>query len=115
MAYSYFLIVWNHACPLPCCFLNISLFGFIATMIKLSTWPLGFRPSRGKTDQFHRGIELQLSFDIRTMNIHGFNTQKEFFSDVAGTFALADELEDLKFAVGQFFHRGVFGGGATAG
>jgi len=49
------------------------------------------------------------------VGLNGLDAQVKFFRNITRAFALADELKNLKFAVGQFFNRRTLRPGASAG
>src|SRR4051812_7025762 len=75
---------------------------------------LRFRPADGKTDQLRGGFYFQLAFDVRAVDLDGFDTQMEMLGNLPGPLPLANELEHLKLAVREPFDWRMNGFGAAS-
>ena len=64
---------------------------------------LRFHPAHRVTDQFRGGPQVELSFDVRAVSVHGLNTQVQLLGEFACALALAQQLEDLKFPIAELF------------
>src|SRR5690242_21006598 len=53
-------------------------------------------PAHGETDQFRRGLQLQLGLDVHTMDLDGLHTQMQLLGDLSRPLSLADQLEHLE-------------------
>jgi hypothetical protein len=49
-----------------------------------------------------RGLQAELFFDVRAVDVHGFGAEVEAGGDFLGAPAFAKLPHDLKLAVGQF-------------
>src|SRR5439155_857183 len=58
-------------------------------------------PGSGVMGQLGRVPEVELSLYLLAVILDGLDAQMQFLGDLAGLFPLADELEDLQFAVAQ--------------
>jgi hypothetical protein len=56
-------------------------------------------------DKFARAAEVQFLLDVGAMGFNRFNAQMQFLSDGPGAMTLADQIENLQFAITQALDR----------
>ena len=64
----------------------------------------GLDPLDGVAGEGWGVAELEFFFDVLAMDFDGLHAEVKLLSDLAGAFALADELENFEFAVGQLLN-----------
>src|SRR5688572_2506825 len=62
---------------------------------------IALHPTHGEMDEFARGGELKLALDVEAMDFDSLDAEVQFFRNVPRIFAVADQLEDFKLAIGE--------------
>ena len=71
-------------------------------------------PAHGVLDQFGGGGEIEFLFNLFTVMLDGLDAEMKCARDLAGGLPLADQMQDLAFAIRETLQRGGFDGGLVA-